>query len=87
MTKHTPGPWHWIAGDESTHRELMIEPGENSILYHGSDWPMKEANARLIAAAPELLAAVHAAVDGIDSTAPWAVKCRAAIAKATGEQP
>lgn len=48
-----------------------------------------EANARLIAAAPELLTALQATLDFIDGKAdaiePFAL-VRAAIAKATGEQ-
>ena len=59
-TKHTPGPWHWTTGDEATHAELLPdgapEIAHDSILYHGADWSIKPANARLIAAAPETAA-------------------------------
>jgi hypothetical protein len=52
----------------------------------------REANARLIAAAPELLAALEYALEFLQdwedvSGAPYARKARAAIAKATGVQP
>ena len=56
--KPTPGPWKWTPGDESCHSELHQEGfavGEaDSILYHGADWSISEANARLIAAAPSM---------------------------------
>jgi len=67
--KHTPGPWAWIeagADDYSGgiyHKELVqkefIGEGEDSILYHGADWPMSDADAKLIAAAPDLLEALR----------------------------
>lgn len=48
--------------------------------------PMGEANARLIAAAPDLLAALSELLplweNGIEE--PWIIRARAAIAKATG---
>jgi hypothetical protein len=59
MTKHTPGPWHvngrsidsidrrTVATTEGIYRRERGRPEE------------QEANARLIAAAPELLAALH----------------------------
>ena len=64
--KHTPSPWQWTEGDEPTHSELhesRYSPGDaNSILYHGADWPITEANMQLIKALPELLEACkHAA--------------------------
>lgn len=56
MTKHTPGPWNIAKGisylDESV--SWMI-PG----VAHCGDGECSEANARLIAAAPELLAALE----------------------------
>ena len=58
MTKYTPGPWKWWPGSTATERELcqaQYRLGEHdSILYHGADWPMKEADVRLIAKAPEM---------------------------------
>jgi hypothetical protein len=56
--KHTPGPWKvagpigkgiWIT-DETCNNQIAVVYGENQT-------PEAEANARLIAAAPELLAA------------------------------
>ena len=61
-SKHTEGPWAWANGNSKTHKELYPSQfnlgEEDSILYHGADWGMKEADANLIAAAPELLAFV-----------------------------
>lgn len=53
--QHTPGPWQVLE-----HRQI-IQIGTN--VFVGStndDYPMGEANARLIAAAPDLLAALKA---------------------------
>lgn len=85
--KHTPGPWtalnrgyksHVTDGDMNWSAEI-IGPGH-------------AANARLIAAAPELLEAGEAALPWISglanknpSVAPFATALRAAIAKAKGE--
>ena len=87
--KHTPGPWrtepaphrsHWILG--SVPVALTVEPSE--------------ANARLIAAAPDLLAALRDMIDryaramkdsGVSHYPEAMVEirsARAAIAKATG---
>lgn len=81
--QHTPGPWRYvhepgycgelIAQDGTTIAEFVVEPSLD--------------NARLIAAAPELLEALQALVNepqplGIDSTAYQAALV--AITKATG---
>lgn len=65
-TKHTPGPWRtmdrpenaiWIQGqpDENGYREICTLPN-----YQLLKREQTEANARLIAAAPELLEALRA---------------------------
>lgn len=59
MTKHTPGPWH-----SGTVPHIVYDMGGwavcNTITYHGKhEKGEDEANARLIAAAPDLLAALH----------------------------
>lgn len=78
--QHTPGPWIWsedgLRGEDDdvlTRREY-----EGMWLTHG---PNREANARLIAAAPDLLEAVRLLVYSADAKAYQAG--RAAIAKAT----
>lgn len=57
---HSEKPWHWEKGNDTYHKEL-VGPigGEDSILYHGSNWPMKEEDMLLIQHAPELLEAVE----------------------------
>lgn len=96
QTKHTPGPWRvWIERDGG--RIAILEVCETqdrgrhqhfaSIARH---WPEAEANARLIAAAPELLGLLQELIDiegPQPGTAGWADKARAAIQRATGEQP
>ena len=90
--KHTPGPWTtkaapyraWIcrvgnnADDPDVWTECECKPGESY------EWGSKIADARLIAAAPELLAALQLIVQGLTSennkcwptTQPWTKKER-----------
>lgn len=95
MSKHTPGPWHWVSAyagkedeygcatpgpiDVSTFKssgysgnpELVGADGETVVSggcgeyvpYYGKTNEQKVANARLIAAAPDLLEALKAAVE------------------------
>jgi len=112
MSKHTPGPWtyYWYEKNQRTH------VGEFGITEEtrGYSFPLTmggkrdsgyaktaEANARLIAAAPDLLEAARIAANACDILATesadsddtehaeiWrrkAARARAAIAKATGE--
>lgn len=59
-TKHTPGPWHVTAA-------TYVTPGANRCVANcapadcGISYGEAQANARLIAAAPELLAQLFAA--------------------------
>jgi hypothetical protein len=84
--KHTPGPWRYTkhAVDEDYMLVFCGSDGDNLRGYCG------EANARLIAAAPELLEAlvnllaVHECQGGTKYHA--GDIARAAIAKATGKQ-
>lgn len=93
MSKHTAGPWsYWQgagAGDES-HSEITAKDGDivvaafNGMIHEG------EANARLMAAAPELLNALEQAVTSMQDNgyrnSHLAVRAaRAAIARARGE--
>ena len=77
MSKHTPGPWKV----ERRSVLIPIAPYEWAEAYGGT-----EANARLIAAAPELLEACKVAL-GIIGFGAEHDQISAAIAKATGEQP
>lgn len=88
-TKHTPGPWH--VGD---HRGIIVYDVNGIAIadaktFHGKHGEgAAEANARLIAAAPELLEALIALVEFDPSIhrkegpARYA-KAREAISKAT----
>ena len=98
MNKHTPGPWTPFFNDQaigvSTKRSDIAwvwnkNAGLGDSLRSREE---DEANARLIAAAPDLLEAAQKVLShkrGEDDWLILAVYCReleAAIAKATGEQ-
>lgn len=98
MSKHTPGPWFLAEKVEGKHtvtnlrrirseREGM-EHGAVCEVYGIADGSEAHANARLIAAAPELLEALEYVLNtcpAINSQAEEAhQQARAAIAKATG---
>lgn len=97
-TKHTPGPWHIHEDGMKFSREIYpVNYGgkENTercvLIARVSGWKggfntakEAEANARLIAAAPELLEALQAVVRIADRKTVEFDKARAAIAKATG---
>ena len=91
-TKHTPGPWMFDAtlkGDGSFGGSYIVSNNAKRT------WPLAEVysedNARLIAAAPELLEALMDALKDLEALSQWdnasacARKARAAIAKATGK--
>jgi hypothetical protein len=86
-TTHTPGPWcaeghNVFKGARPLPLALFIADCSHS----GAHRPQAEteANARLIAAAPELLAALIEVVAEADRETTPFIKARAAIAKATG---
>ena len=98
MSRHTPGPWF-------IEREWDMQPGTICILGDGMDgqpWlvccgsddcsadEVLEANANLIAAAPDLLAACQEFVRKVESGEARSrrsyAQMKAAIAKARGEQ-
>ena len=97
MSGHTPGPWTDKAIDESqwgvydSRGWSVAQAHQIKVLSADIKQAERTANARLIAAAPDLLAALERLVrqhgsDGIEYSGdhPVAV-ARAAIAKATGE--
>jgi hypothetical protein len=101
MSKHTPGPWEaervYLTIEDPTMRITAYDGalyvaeaayshvrGERAI--HVTDADEMRANARLIAAAPDLLEALRNFVDGCSLSIDAAAVARAAIAKATGEQ-
>lgn len=95
MSKHTPGPWDYFVGNANGRGLIRIE-GEGTG-EHIASMPrgaVSESNARLIAAAPDLLAALEdlvgyaAAEIGIppnEAVGGAFKQARAAIAKARGQ--
>ena len=96
--KHTPGPWQFDEVATTCGRAFRIGAGEMlkagkgcCIIYddyHGNPENERKANARLIAAAPDLLDACDFALtilEGMGNGSGGAANaCRAAIAKAEG---
>ena len=93
--KHTPGPWDWDAQGQNGHNGLfniyILDSTKRKIgtLYGRGD--EREANGRLIAAAPEMLEALELLVEEAREDSQNASlmdafqKARAAIARATGD--
>lgn len=69
MTKHTKGPWMWdsdpIKGDPLNRLRYQVVARGKTVTqcYYSSSDEHAEHDARLIAAAPDLLEALKAAVD------------------------
>ena len=100
--KHTPGPWcwddkdalPWTDYDKTDHMPYLIN-ANGSIVMSGEDIRINNAaNAHLIAAAPDLLAALKVMLFAFEELAkvikplssdPVVVASRAAIAKAEGK--
>ena len=61
IKKHTPGPWKAIPSNHSHNGRVYTEDGSQSICFDTHD-----DNARLIAAAPELLKAVETALQAFN---------------------
>lgn len=85
--KHTPGPWH-TAGEQGVQIRSKRDQIAKVWTMRGNEW---KANARLLAAAPELLAALKGMLEvfgdefGIGDSS-VCDDARAAIAKATGTE-
>jgi hypothetical protein len=100
--KHTPGPWRTLSANDYTYENgkalkiVAVNPAHHSdykfstIVYGDMADGRCEADARLIASAPDLLAALEAARDYIAAASPqgYSAPCLwpidAAIAKARG---
>lgn len=99
--RHTPGPWHWPHDsnhlkpvnpdpERSAVSEILYADGGHGFLGRSNEDTLAEleADRRLIAAAPELLAALERLLlsgdvrDAADKSA--LTQARAAISKATG---
>lgn len=99
-TKHTPGIWY-LSGEHTKYVEALLDNGFTQevasvgpTLADGGYGEQQQANARLIAAAPELLEALIC-LRGACAADGWLLDpkhiehmndARAAISKATGEQ-
>lgn len=87
-TKHTEGPWPMR--ESATHVTVTNARGD-AVFHDDKRIPGVMANARLIAAAPDLLDALKALLEryvlAIGNEGIECLTARAAIAKATGEQP
>ena len=90
MTKHTAAPW--LIGENRYDYDLIIRSANNdpvcSVIYAGYSKAEAKANARLIAAAPELLEELKNVMDRLvdkNETDDSAINARAAIAKAEGQ--
>jgi hypothetical protein len=88
-TQHTRGPWRINERDESSWRIFGPDRGEGlwadeiaEVSYTGGN---AEANARLIASAPRLLAALFSLVRKVDPEWVEAQEAEAAIAEAKGQ--
>jgi hypothetical protein len=81
MSEHTPGPW-WVG----PHYKSDVESSEGRITEcRPMQTPRAIANAHLIAAAPELLAALKKAVTALDYEGFGTDDFRAVVAKAEGD--
>jgi methionine synthase I (cobalamin-dependent) len=61
--KHTPGPWGCIDTSNHAHDYRLTKPDGSTLPLHveANDHSEQRANARLIAAAPDLLTELHKA--------------------------
>jgi hypothetical protein len=95
---HTPGPWEWFTTSDVSRphvKFLKAASGQGFAHTVGLHEPVDTANANLIAAAPDLLAALKAIVAVLQKEAPGTalnhyqydaigIQAHAAIAKAEG---
>jgi hypothetical protein len=86
--KFTPGPWNVI---DCAGLEVEADGISLCALWHSHDEEQEKANARLIAAAPCLLAALQACDEAMEYMSEYDIpitlpgQVKAAIKKATGE--
>ena len=80
--KRTPGPWHIMEGTDW----VIVSPEVSvaAVYTPRGDPEVRQANARLIAAAPDMLAALEGLIHDFDRLKAEEI-ARAAIAKAKGE--
>ena len=95
-SKHTPGPWRLQLKDKFTDHPFVVRGEQGGFCVLGLSDEAEKADARLIAAAPDLLEALKNLVERIDKnggigeykTDPvFVIKyARSAIAKAEGNK-
>ncbi|MGA8026446.1 MAG: hypothetical protein WB992_04820 [Bryobacteraceae bacterium] len=81
----SPGPWH--KGLRRSAGRIEIKDVEGKLVAMANGWPEADANARVIAAAPELLTVLKILLSAVEKDHPGALCIKAgheAIAKATG---
>ena len=94
MSDHTPGPWeaHFEEAIRVKNKDGTVAIATNLHLHGRRDISEVEANARLIAAAPELLEALQFLLSSYKAQVPDAENCsdvydaEQAIAKARGNE-
>jgi hypothetical protein len=86
MSAYTPSPWHVGDCEDSDYFIVCTELYKNLAAGQIIVKTHNEANARLIAAAPELLEALKGVVRVADRMTNEFAAAHAVIAKATGEQ-
>ena len=87
MTQHTPGPWYPTAHSSGRYSVVCAHAYDIATIDdRGNGAGVNAANARLIAAAPDLLAALRGLLPMWESgiNEPWVTAAREAIAKAEG---
>ena len=89
MSLHTPGPWLCLDGKIISHTQTTGAPIAR--VFKRASPHVTAANAHLVLAAPDLLAALNAALDDVDAAQAegyefpaWAAAAQAAVAKANG---
>lgn len=96
MTQHIPGPWAVVNdGDDKEDPILHIVAEDGVVIATGLEFGLNyercQANARLIAAAPDLLEALQTLIDALPEDGEWGhfldIKqaARAALRKATDQ--
>lgn len=88
-TKHTPGPWH-VEPDQPSHGAALCVVAEGAVIartpecgaYGDAEQAIDEANARLIAAAPELAILAEAFVSYLEDNSKSPRRRAACLAEA-----
>ena len=82
--QHTPGPWFSCSGNAKNFYRIEARRGNDDMAIAELKGPDREANARLIAAAPELLAVCQALTGpNWPDIVALIMQAHAAVAKAT----